>query len=70
MNVGERPATGLEDYPELTFVHWEGAIGAQALPNLSWIQVGVHSLSDRRARNCLLAYVHGEYIGWTGARAD
>ena len=33
-NLGERPATGLEDYPELTFVHWEGAIGAQALPNL------------------------------------
>ena len=34
VNLGERPATGLEDYPELTFVHWEGAIGAQALPNL------------------------------------
>ena len=34
VNLGERPATGLEDYPELLFVHWEGAIGAQALPNL------------------------------------
>ena len=34
VNLGERPATGLEDYPELIFVHWEGAIGAQALPNL------------------------------------
>ena len=34
VNLGERPATGLEDYPELTFVHWQGAIGAQALPNL------------------------------------
>lgn len=71
LNLGERPSTGLEDYPELTFQHWAGAIGAQALPNLFLQQgwdaqfVGPQgsalptSLRPRRAS-----------LAWTGAPED
>lgn len=34
VSFSERPATGLENYPDLTFEHWTGAIGAQVMPSL------------------------------------
>ena len=68
VNLGERPATGLEDYPELTFVHWEGAIGAQALPNL-FLDAGwsAQFVGPQGAELPTSLRPQGNTLAWTGA---
>ena len=68
VNLGERPATGLEDYPELTFVHWEGAIGAQALPNL-FLDAGwsAQFVGPQGSELPTSLRSQGNTLAWTGA---
>ena len=68
VNLGERPATGLEDYPELIFVHWEGAIGAQALPNL-FLDAGwsAQFVGPQGAELPTSLRPQGNTLAWTGA---
>ena len=70
VNLGERPATGLEDYPELTFVHWEGAIGAQALPNL-FLDAGwsAQFVGPQGSELPTSLRPQGNTLAWTGAPA-